>query len=100
MAGKSKAWAKMVRYNKQDVVLLEQVYLKLRGWHNTHPDTSNYRRDWNCPKCGSEEFIRKGFAITTVMKYPRYKCSKCQGWFRGNKSISIRINERMQNIAA
>jgi DNA polymerase elongation subunit (family B) len=93
------AWKKMERYNRGDVRLLERVYIELRPWIRTHPNHAAHEDVRCCPKCGSESFERRGYAITNVMKYIRYKCKNCGGWFRGNKSVSVRITERMANLA-
>lgn len=98
MAGKAEAWASMEAYNKQDVVLLERLYDKLLPWITRHPNHGTHDGVAKCPKCGSEDFQQRGYAITTMLKYRRYKCSSCGGWFRGNKSVSLRIEERHANI--
>ena len=93
------AWERMERYNRGDVRLLERVYEKLKPWINKHPNVAAHEDVKGCPKCGSEDFQHRGYAITNVMKYPRYRCSSCRGWFRSSKSIKIKIDERMMNIA-
>ena len=42
--------------------------------------------EYKCPKCGSENLQRRGFATTTVGKYQRYQCKDCGGWLRGRYS--------------
>ena len=51
-----------------------------------------------CPNCGSEEFQQRGFAVTQVQKYRRYQCKGCGTWFRGNKTVSLRLPEKMITI--
>jgi DNA polymerase elongation subunit (family B) len=100
MSNDPKAWKKMEKYNRGDVRLLERVYVELRPWIRTHPNHAAYEDIKGCPKCGSESFEQRGYAITSVMKYKRYKCNGCGGWFRGTKSVSVRITERTSNISA
>jgi DNA polymerase elongation subunit (family B) len=101
MANEAAAWKDMERYNRQDVNLLEQLYDRLNPWIRTHPNHGAFQDISCCPKCGSEKFQQRGFAVTQIMKYPRYQCTGCGGWFRGNKSVSHdRHRERMSNIAA
>jgi hypothetical protein len=92
------AWRRMEKYNRQDVKLLEELYTKLRPWIEKHPNLGAYEDIPACPKCGSEKKQQRGWAVTAMMKYPRYQCMSCGGWFRGNKSISLRKQERMANI--
>lgn len=59
LAGKKSAWVKMAKYNKQDVALLERVYLKLLPWSPSINLTYEGRPE-ACPKCGSEKLRSKG----------------------------------------
>lgn len=102
LAGDRKAWAAMEEYNRQDVALLEPLYLKLRPWITNHP--SHGARDGIecCPKCGSETFQQRGYAMTSVHKYRRYQCTSCGGWFRGNRTTHPRLRageERFTGVA-
>lgn len=84
MAGDKKAWAKMIEYNKQDVELLEQVYLKLRGWHSTHPNISFITRKHGvCPTCQSENIKKDGNRYTRTGSSIRYECKDCGRHFTG-----------------
>jgi hypothetical protein len=79
--GDPDAWATMKRYNKQDVDILEQLYLRLRPWSKTHPNLATLgNRPSACPKCGSEEgMTRWGYTYTGVARRVRYKCKSCGG---------------------
>lgn len=77
------AWDKMVRYNKQDVVLLEKVYLKMLPWIKNHPNV-NVLSDavGRCPNCGSEHLQKRGFWIVGKKKVQKYQCQniECGAW--------------------
>ena len=79
MEGNKKSWKKMCTYAKQDVDLLEQVYLELRPWaRETISENDN-----ECTRCGSYDIIKKGFrTLKSGMRYQRYKCKGCGGWLR------------------
>jgi DNA polymerase elongation subunit (family B) len=98
MKGDKDAWKRMEKYNRQDVKLLEALYKKLRPWIEKHPNIGAFEDIPACPKCGSEKRQQRGYAVTQLLKYPRYQCMGCGGWFRGNKSVSLRKQERMANI--
>lgn len=83
MVGDEAAWRTMCRYNVQDVALLERVYLKLRSWDTTHPPVSPGHPEM-CPKCGSKDIVRQGFAFTAYRKRQRFQCLRCRGWFQGS----------------
>lgn len=101
MKGRRDAWQRMERYNRQDVKLLEDLYLRLRPWIERHPSHGAHDDITCCPKCGCEKYQQRGWAVTQMMKYPRYQCQGCGAWFRGNKSVSHgRGKERMANIVS
>lgn len=81
--GDEASWAKMVEYNARDVLLLEQVYLKLRPWATTHPDVSLGNADGSCPTCGSTHIQRRGKVTARTRQYQRLNCQDCGHWFQG-----------------
>ena len=80
MAGDKKAWKKMVAYNKQDVVLLEKVYLKLLPWITNHPDVG-IDLD-KCKNCAGSNFMKRGISVQRNGRYQRLQCSDCGAWDR------------------
>ncbi len=86
MNGDPKAWATMKRYNKQDVVLLEAVYLKLRAWSTNHPNLTNYTGT-GCPVCQSTKLERSGFAYLTSGRKQRMLCQGCGHRFSTGKIL-------------
>lgn len=85
MAGKEKALRKMERYNKQDVVLLEKVYNKLRSWHTSHPSLSLLEGRPGCPACGSKHTQKRGYTINVKSKAERLQCQDCGHWSTGKR---------------
>jgi len=78
--GDKKAWAKMVKYNKQDVVLLEKIYLRMRPWCDNHPNLNLYNdTEDRCPNCGGR-VIRNGYRITRTRRHQRFHCQDCGAW--------------------
>ncbi len=69
------AWTEMEKYNKQDILVLEDVYNELvpKWWDKVnfnlyHDGTQNV-----C-KCGSTEFKKNGHDYTNVSKFQRWRC--------------------------
>ena len=80
MAGDESSWKLMISYNKQDVRLLEAIYNKLKPWHRTHPNVG-HTADYACPKCGSTDVQKRGYARTSAGTfYQRFQCNGCGGW--------------------
>lgn len=84
-----KAWAEMQKYNKQDVVACEQLYLKLRPWIKDHPNQAAYNSSGRqrCPKCASGKLQSRGFSVTQNGRYRRLHCQGCGGWSRGKDNL-------------
>jgi len=88
IAGDEEALRHMRKYNRQDVITTEQVYLKLRGFHNTHPNMNviNPVKDVAgesvhvCPKCLSPHLQSRGYAYSRGKLKTRYQCMECGGW--------------------
>lgn len=89
LAGNPAAWEEMREYNIQDVLTLEELYLKLRAYDSRHPNVAVFDEpsDITCPKCGSEDNYRRGFYYTNVGKYQRYQCNSCGGWHRSRFTV-------------
>jgi hypothetical protein len=86
LKGNKKAWKEMEKYNKYDVLSLEELYLKLQPWDtsvNFNLYTDN--PDMRC-NCGSTRLNKNGFCYGKVGKYQRYSCADC------GAEIKSRIN--------
>jgi uncharacterized protein len=87
LAGDDKAWSLMRKYNKQDVVITEQLYDKLRPYMVRHPHMGLFSGEDCCSRCGSTDLAPQGFAYTALATYQRYKCRNCKSWSRGGKAV-------------
>lgn len=76
MRGEKTSWDKMISYNKQDVLLLEKVYLKMRAWHTSHPNISEDNIK-GCHSCGSDHVKKDGTRLTTKRRQQMWKCLDC-----------------------
>jgi DNA polymerase elongation subunit (family B) len=87
--GKEDALIYMEKYNKYDVELLEEVYLKLRPWMWRHPNLGLYMESENpvCPKCGSVAMKSSGFYYTSVSKFETLTCQECGSLARRRQNV-------------
>lgn len=77
LSGDKKAWSVMEKYNKHDVLALEELFEKLLPWDSSiNFDVYCDDETWHC-SCGSTEFRKRGFFYTAAGKYQRYKCETC-----------------------
>lgn len=89
MNGDDKSWKIMEKYNKQDVVLLEDLYKKMLPWITSHPNIALYEESAEavCPTCGSADLRKEGFEYTLTAKYQRYQCRTCGRWSKSGKRV-------------
>lgn len=77
LKGNKDAWNEMERYNKVDVLALQELYEKLRAWDSSINFNLYTDQDINVCTCGGKEFVKNGYFFTTVGKYQRYRCTNC-----------------------
>jgi DNA polymerase III epsilon subunit-like protein len=90
MFGDEEALAYMLEYNKQDVIVEEAVYLKLRPYIRNHPNYNLYIDSENpvCPTCGGTHLTHVGYYYyTPTGKYKDYRCDTCGALSRERKSV-------------
>jgi hypothetical protein len=94
LAGNDEAWAELQAYNIQDVLTLEEVYLKLRPWMTRHPNIGVYSEETVpvCPRCGGNHIHYRGFYRTNISKFQRFVCRDCGSWGR------LRTNEMPKEV--
>lgn len=81
LSGERKAIEEMVRYNKQDVILLEKVFEKLQPYVTNHFNRELLGEE-GCPRCGSQNVQSRGYHKALSRVYRRWQCQDCAGWFR------------------
>ena len=83
-------WKHMKKYNKHDVDLLEQVYLRLRPFSRGLPNLATMADRPNaCPTCladnGETNFIIRGYYTTSVGVRRSYQCKACGAYTKGRQ---------------
>lgn len=96
-----KAWRVMKRYNKQDIISTEWVYLKMRAWIENHPNLGVYSMSTTpiCPNCGSAHVISNGLRVSKQQgAYRRVNCLSCGAWSREKVNL-LSPEKRRSNLA-
>jgi hypothetical protein len=83
LQGDPTAITEMLAYNKQDVLLLKRVFLKLQPYITTH-----IHYEGGCPRCGGHHIIGRGTHRATTRTYQRFQCVDCGKWLRGTKATN------------
>ena len=86
--GNQEALSKMFEYNKNDVVILEDLYLWIRPWIRNHPNLGLLLESKVpvCRYCGSQNIHEDGEYITPQNRYILYRCEDCGALSAFNKS--------------
>lgn len=95
LEGDKEALDYMLTYNKKDVAILEEVYLKLRPWIKNHPNMGNLGGMQDiCSNCGSSNItlLDQQYYYTNVGKYNLYRCNNCGAISRSRYSVGQRPN--------
>lgn len=72
-------------YNKQDVIVLEEVYKKLIPYDPTF-NLNSFHQVTTC-SCGSQTFIKDGLTYTAKGAYQRYCCKQCGKIFKDKNNL-------------
>jgi len=84
LKGERAAVKEMVEYNKQDVRVLEEVYLKLLPYMKSHPHVGaldGNDKNHSCPKCGSEDLVNRKIRYSAAgVKRVQEQCKKCHSY--------------------
>ncbi len=90
--GDEKSIKYLFNYCRQDVLVLEDVYTKLRPWMN-HINLGLYVEtdELICPACMNRNLELKGFYYTNVNKYQAFQCKKCGAI--GRRRIAEKIDK-------
>ncbi len=78
----------MSEYCKQDVEVLEQIYLELQPYHGNSSINRNHWVDAKnpvCPSCGSKNLGKNGIRRTQTTVFQRYLCGDCGTTSRTDK---------------
>lgn len=99
LKGDLEALLEMERYNRKDVIVLEEVYLRLRPWIKGHVNLGVYSDGDRilCPNCGSHHIVEDGGYYYTPAG--RYKTLRCEcGAISRSRYNDMTQEERKNNV--
>ena len=87
--GNRKALKQVVEHCRLDVLVLKEVYERIRPWVKAEPVRHLFVEAdrATCISCGSAKLTRQGHRITRTRRYQQYQCQACGKWQR-NKHCS------------
>lgn len=90
MRGDEDSLLYMFEYNKKDVNILKEVYIKMLPYITNHPNINILTDETDaCPQCGFKkiEKLHNQFCYTKTNKYQLYRCCNCGKVFRSRTAI-------------
>ena len=87
--GNDEAWVENKAYNKQDVLVTEEVYHKMKAFTKPHISIVVTAEDTTkrCVTCGSSDIAEDGYYYTNLSKFQQYTCSDCGSFSRGRTNL-------------
>jgi hypothetical protein len=102
MIGDNDALHYMDFYCKQDIITLEQVFMKLRPYAKGLPNLDMYQDApvSACPVCGKQHLkeVPDKFFYTQAVKYQVYRCSDCGGLARAKTGVKFENKKQVSAI--
>lgn len=91
--GDEAALKRMLRYNKQDVKVLETVFDRMRPYIKRLPRLFDptARDDMSCQRCGAfDNFMRRGYYRTQLTNFVKLQCNQC-GHYTRKRTTEVRF---------
>ncbi len=92
--GDESALAKMDRYCRKDVRVLEQVYQLMKPHIRGLPRLQDpeYDDEHSCTHCGSDHLQWRGYYPTNAGRFRRFQCQDCRRWGRSRRAEKTRLS--------
>lgn len=100
LSGNIKAWKEMEKYNKYDVLSLEELYMKLAPWDSSVNFDVYSDEEVNICSCGNNEWLNKGYHYNNNGKYARFKCKVCGAHLRSKINLLTKNKRKSLKSAA
>jgi len=91
--GSKRALRQVVEHCRLDVLVLEEVFLKLRPLMKNEPARHLFTNTDGeaCVSCGSKRVQSRGYQVTRTRKFQRFQCQDCGRWQRKNKAATTKL---------
>jgi DNA polymerase elongation subunit (family B) len=87
MANNPDAWKEMEKYNRYDVLSLEELYYKLIPYDNSLNFNVYHDSEEHICNCGSTDSEENGFFFSNTGKFQKYKCTACGHETRSKENL-------------
>ena len=102
MKGDALSLFQMLEYNEQDVIVLENVFNKIKGYAKGFPNLNLYNDEdfITCPHCNSKHVsqVQGKYFYTNSVRYQLYTCDECGAHSRGKKAVPYKNKKQIISI--
>ena len=85
-----------------DVLVLENVYLKLRPYAKGHPNVNMYvdEEEASCPYCGGKhlQLMEGKYFYTQAVRYSTFRCMNCGAISRSKSAVKYNFKKKISAI--
>lgn len=99
LKGNKEAWKCMEKYNKYDVLALEELYHVLAPW-GTGINFSVYNEGETVCQCGGTSFKQNGHYYTNSSKVNRYRCVRCGNEFKDKTNLISKEAKKKMKVTS
>lgn len=89
MGGHRPSMNYIVEHCRRDVLVLEEVYERIKPLVIDHPNKGLIDGRGGCSTCGEMKLQKRGYHVTRTRKYQRFQCTGCGAWSTGTKPLEI-----------
>lgn len=89
LGGHRPSMAYIVDHCRRDVLVLEEVYERIKPLVIDHPNRGLIDGRGGCSVCGQNKLQKRGSHVTRTRRYQRYQCTSCGAWSTGTKPLEI-----------
>lgn len=87
LKGNQAAWREMAKYNKYDVLALEELYYVIAPWDSSIDFNAYTSHEVLLCQCGSPRMVKHGFAYKNSGKFQKYVCRDCGAFVRDKTNL-------------
>lgn len=95
LSGNKEAQKEMEKYNKYDVLSLEEAFFKILPWESAALFQNYHDCEIPVCTCGSIDFRKKGFHTTAAGKFQKMQCKSCGAEMRSKKNLLSKSKKKL-----
>lgn len=88
LGGHRQSMAYIVEHCRRDVLVLEEVYGRIKCLAVDHPNRGLIDGNRGCSVCSGSRLQARGYRVTRTRKFQRFQCQDCGAWSSSAKPVA------------